>query len=227
MSIIQIHDDDILWKLYNRYFQMAKVPVERPKSLCSYFWLAMFGALSYIPEKGTYWKVFVGILIASAVFLIPAFVYAQLEWCTLIGSFLLASDLFMGLMIGLMRLAEWSGTWPQWLQRTMPWFIGAWPVIGLGIAYYIDPETTTKITGKSVITIVFVLAGMAGIMLAVVGIIALLMMLLKPVVSLRFFQNVWAFIKACKQKVCPLVAAPESFKETKKDKIVEAIPIEG
>ncbi len=229
MAQVQIHDDDFLWKYYQKAHTLNKCSVPKPTNLCPYFWTAVVGMLASFLMEANLWLiwavntinlaacVYCAILIKSVAPNAPFWpalaitIYTMVTAISCICTFGVTGDRLTGIWKKL-----YIGSWIAILGSVFAGLIGFLGyTIGLAVTeanFSLPPWPSTPFPWEGFFQGIGVVAlSLAG--LAAVGFLFYLIwkVMLHPMRSWRLLQNIWAMLKAMKQRACPMLTAPADF----------------
>ena len=223
---MQLHKDDFLWKYYEKYFTLSGDKVEKPTTLCPYFWTAVGGMIGSFFMEARLWLVW---LITAgncgAIFYIlrnhKAYLQAMPFWLflpILITFVSLGIALFATVVITAVRLQGWWQKLYGWALAIAILALAAFGIIGLvleAIDRWNQPSATTESWEEVALTGIAVLGIAALLISSLVAVCVLVYLvwavLMHPMASWRFFKNIVAMFLAIKNKACPLVTSPEGY----------------
>ena len=203
--MIKLNEDDILWKGYCKFFDVANCELELPKSLCGYFWTAIIGfalaALTAIPT----WLSGLALIALAVIpnFLDQTLVNDNISWLS--GLLIL---LCFGVIVRVLLDHK-----PTKANLIAQYILEVFAVASLlGAFVYIGTEEgiektalwagATTLAGLALVALV---SSVCFIVTAVWYIIT------APAIMKRFFAQVVLYAKACKDRLCPLVIAPDGY----------------
>lgn len=218
--------DGFMWRQYCFHHEFFKMEVKEPKSLCNFFWSAMSGMtidrLASKIEKFKAWHCLLASVIFFTISYITLYSAQYIHPLATILSTCISIIAGTGFLAGAFCL---SVCWiSSFLERHIEkkklkfiYYLGLF-VLGWGLLLftYNDPDAT-KIAGKVVLwTPVFIVAMFAAMTMVVAiaaGITIGICYLFNRAAAYDVVKTTGMFLCAVKNKVCPLVEPPESFKK--------------
>lgn len=208
---MKIKETDFMWKCYKRYWQTTEdKKVQPPGNLCYYFWTSVVGMLIKLGADTNY---FLASLLSAALFLAIICIGALLSQLTSPGFSIILMPLgmfsfvyFWLIFFGrpFFKLIDWLNK--KFGENVENWL--AYAVIGgffiaivVGLCFNWD-----KITWERTLEVFWSIGITMGIG---IGAILLYCLVLYPLATTEFFKTFWAYLKAKKDKICPVVEIPD------------------
>ncbi len=226
MAQIQIHDNDFLWKYYQKAHTLTTEDVPKPTNLCPYFWTAIFGMLASFWMEAKLWLVWMlNAIGVGACFYVFSVVKSMGDpppiWAILVSMILFITTGASCLATLGFTGERLKGLWKK-LYIGFGFSILATAVVGfLGFAFYIigrdfynwwnSPSSTPIDWALGLQVIGGMTLCIIGLCVAVGIVCFIWTMILNPMRSWRFLQNIWSMIKALKNGICPMTLAPPAF----------------
>lgn len=220
--MIKIKEDDALWVLYKKYYEISGEKYRTPTSLCSYFWTAVAGLIAYWAAGIRLWLT---VLIGSIMGGIGFFMFkGGISFDTFIGIFpLFLGIVFMSLGWGITFFiigARLKGT----IQKV---YNNAWVAVAVSIFIYAGYDTynnwePSDVKMSQVFGGIALMFGGIALTYAIVAAIAfVLIRIYKPFSVTRFFAQLCAFCLALKNRACPLMEVDPLFEPVVEENIAD------
>lgn len=214
MKAIDLSEKNWVWFFYCKHYTIVEDDIPSPKNLCSFWWTAVDGFLMWVGKEAKLWHLWLVAALLTAIVFTIGHLFPNTE-----SNFALALvfpvvslwliSFMVSLIVPAVRLYNF-------VEKKAPWLIYG-PVsiliIFTSISVVSDGEMMSeifKIFGY------FFLGVVSLIVVIVVGMF--LFSIGAEKLPYRFvdgaentFSTTVSFVKARKQKVCPLVNAPKSF----------------
>ena len=222
MAQIQIHDNDLLWKYYQKFHTLIGDPVPKPTNLCPYFWTAILGMLGSFWMEAKLWMVWSVNAVGVGASIYLGYYLKSLGTAPSIWMFLLAMILWISTAASSFATLGFTaerlkGFWKKLYIGTGITAIVGLFLYGLGFVIY-DIATRPPspslppVDWPEVFRVIGIMAtGAFGLFLVIFAGCVIWELVLNPMRSWRFFQSIWNMIKALKNGICPMITSPPAF----------------
>lgn len=219
--MIQIGEKDALWFFYKKAYFYSKEQLQPPGNLCNYFWTAVAGA-----AKTFFWET--NIIIVFHVFAALMFCFYNLALYfevfqeapplskAFLGLPLIVGTIIFGGLAVLSVIARWFKYWNE--KNVQVSNVSGVVLFIVGFSALLSIVFTDKEVGWNFWNLLYGFLALASTILfffIVVGGYSLLF-----TNNTNLGKNILQYMSAVKNRVCPLVDPPQSFKDAEREKLM-------
>jgi xanthine/uracil permease len=214
---MKIKETDFLWSCYLRYYK-GEIEVPPPSNLCKYFWTAMIGMAAKVYADSNMFLSMTAFAVMFVAILGMATIADLLVQVNKTAAYFIATPVVLGgmfaffslMLLPVVRFCLWLETKfnSKDLERkfalTLLSGFGLFVLYGLIFHHRPWDEAWAEFLKDLPVLI--------GVVVGVPVLAGLGYCIYHPLKTTEVFKTFWAYLKAKKQKVCPLVEPPESWK---------------